>query len=112
MSETEAHDLCIGRAFNRRKSARRELADLEAQAKTLGKWLSVISKRLEEEESYQVSEENGIPVFRTTGMHHKLMDEDPTNKPKLPTTDELVSLFNRMAGLREKIAELDGILQD
>ena len=112
MSETEAYDLCIGRAFNRRKHARRELADLEAQAKTLGTWLGVIGKRLAEERSYIVSKEHDILVFRTTGMQHMLADEGSNDTPKIPTTDDIVSLFNHMTELREKIAELDGILQD
>ena len=113
MSEKEAHDLCIGRAFNQRKESRRELEELEKKASNWGEWLHLVSRRLMEKKSYQVTKEQNVLVFRTADKSaYMLVDEDPRGKPRVPTTDELTEIFGRMMELREKIDELNTILRD
>ncbi len=118
MSEKETHDACIGRAFNRRKACRQELAKLEEQAARWGEWMRVVSDRLRERVSYQVDKEHGILVFRrktgtvAEGFTTDRVDEKPLEKPQFPTEDSIATIFNEMKKLREEIAELDTILAE
>jgi hypothetical protein len=113
MSEKEAHDLCIGKAFNQRRVYRRELAALEKTAQGWGEWLSTIADRLAGRESYYVEEEQGRLVFLTPSesIRHRV-DDGPSETLHVPTTTELAHTFNRLTELRAKIAELDIILHE
>ena len=108
---TDEHDACIGRAFRRRKSAQKEVDSLSGHAKTIGNWLGVIAARLKDQPDCLAAEENGIVVLRKSGPVHTLLGMEKIATPvPLPSTEEVVGLFNQIADLRQEIRDLDDCL--
>lgn len=98
MSPTEEHNACIGRAFNRRKHAQRELDELETQAIKLGIGMADLGQKLMK-----------LPPGRVSQDVADNLQFGDISCP-YPPIETVIGLFNRIDALREEIEELNAIL--
>lgn len=89
----DAHDACIGRVYNRRKKAMKELAELRVQAGQIGAILKPISHELE-------------------NIGQSVTQPYAPALPECiyPPCEEVAALLVRFEALQQEIAECNDIL--